>query len=102
MLPKTSRRKLAPAPPARDPAVSTIIKIRSPIIKKPGKGQGVRSNVLSPEIQSQLAPFMQTVAKAPQAALLLDYDGTLAPFRAKRDQAYPYPGVASLLQHILR
>jgi trehalose-phosphatase len=45
---------------------------------------------------------MQTVAKAPQAALLLDYDGTLAPFRAKRDQAYPYPGVASLLQHILR
>ncbi|MFZ0799227.1 MAG: trehalose-phosphatase [Terriglobales bacterium] len=53
-------------------------------------------------MQSQLTPFLQTVAQAPQAALLLDYDGTLAPFHAKRDQAYPYPGVALILQEIVR
>jgi len=57
---------------------------------------------LSPEAQSQLTPFLQTVAQASQAALLLDYDGTLAPFQAERDQAYPYPGVALVLQEIVR
>jgi trehalose 6-phosphate phosphatase len=58
--------------------------------------------VLQPEVESQLAPFLQTVARASQAALLLDYDGTLAPFRAERNRAYPYPGVALLLQEIIR
>jgi len=57
---------------------------------------------LRPEVQSQLTPFLQTVAHASHAALLLDYDGTLAPFHAQRDQAYPYPGVALLLQEIVR
>jgi trehalose 6-phosphate phosphatase len=57
---------------------------------------------LRPEVQLQLAPFLQSVAQASQSALLLDYDGTLAPFQAKRDQAYPYPGIALLLQEIVR
>ncbi len=57
---------------------------------------------MRPEVQSQLAPFLQTVAQASQAVLLLDYDGTLAPFHAQRDQAYPYPGVALILQEIVR
>ncbi len=57
---------------------------------------------MRPEAQSQLTAFLQTVAQASQAALLLDYDGTLAPFRAERDQAYPYPGVALVLQQIVR
>jgi trehalose 6-phosphate phosphatase len=61
-----------------------------------------RSNLLRPDVQSQLTPFLQTVATASHAVLLLDYDGTLAPFRAKRDQAYPYPGVVLLLQEIIR
>lgn len=56
---------------------------------------------LRPGVQSQLEPFLRRVAEASEAALLLDYDGTLAPFRAQRDQAYPYPGVTSLLQEIL-
>ena len=34
--------------------------------------------------------------------LLLDYDGTLAPFRTERSHAFPYPGVAPLLQTIIR
>jgi trehalose 6-phosphate phosphatase len=53
-------------------------------------------------VQSLFAPFLQAVTHASQAALLLDYDGTLAPFHARRDQAYPYPGVALLLQEIVR
>jgi trehalose 6-phosphate phosphatase len=57
---------------------------------------------LSPEVESQVAPFLQTVAQAPEAVLLLDYDGTLAPFHTVRHQAYPYPGVALILQEIIR
>ncbi len=57
---------------------------------------------MRPEVQSELTPFLQTVAHAAQAVLLLDYDGTLAPFKAQRDQAYPYPGVVLLLQEIVR
>jgi trehalose 6-phosphate phosphatase len=61
-----------------------------------------RSNALRSEVQSQLAPFLKTVADSPQAVLLLDYDGTLAPFHVKRDRAHTYPGVALLLQEIVR
>jgi len=57
---------------------------------------------LRPEAKSQLTPFLETLAQAPEAVLLLDYDGTVAPFRVERDQAYPYPGVALLLQEIVR
>jgi trehalose 6-phosphate phosphatase len=57
---------------------------------------------LRPEVQSALTPFLKTVAASSEAALLLDYDGTLAPFRTQRDQAYPYPGVALVLQEIVR
>lgn len=35
-------------------------------------------------------------------ALLLDYDGTLAPFIADREHAYPYPEVPELLNEIAR
>jgi trehalose-phosphatase len=53
-------------------------------------------------VQSQLTPFLHSVAQASHAVLLLDYDGTLAPFHTRRDRAYPYPGVALLLQEIVR
>src|ERR1700689_4561078 len=45
--------------------------------------------------------FMESVAQAPASALLLDYDGTLAPFCLNRQQALPYPGVTALLQEII-
>jgi trehalose-phosphatase len=66
------------------------------------KGRTKEQRVLRPEVQSQITPFLQSVAQAPHAVLLLDYDGTLAPFHTRRDQAYPYPGVALLLQEIVR
>ena len=45
--------------------------------------------------------FMNAVAQSPASALLLDYDGTLAPFCLNRQQALPYPGVTALLQEII-
>jgi trehalose 6-phosphate phosphatase len=62
----------------------------------------VTSGGLKAEVKSRLRPFLQAVAQVPAAVLLLDYDGTLAPFSARRDQAYPYPGVVPLLQEIIR
>lgn len=37
-----------------------------------------------------------------QGVLLLDYDGTLAPFAVERDRAVPYPGVTDLLCRLPR
>jgi trehalose 6-phosphate phosphatase len=48
----------------------------------------------------KIGEFLLTVAKAPLSALLLDYDGTLAPFSVDRDHATPYPGVSDLLKKI--
>lgn len=45
--------------------------------------------------------FFRELAQAHQSALLLDYDGTLAPFRQNRHEAFPYPGVAPLLKEIM-
>jgi trehalose 6-phosphate phosphatase len=33
---------------------------------------------------------------------MLDYDGTLAPFRKDPEQAFPYPGISAVLQAIVR
>lgn len=48
-----------------------------------------------------LDDFFIQVANAKRRALFLDYDGTLAPFTPRRDEALPYPGVKEALQQIL-
>lgn len=48
------------------------------------------------------AAFLQQIRTARSSVLLLDYDGTLAPFHVDRSRAYPYPGVASLLERIVQ
>ncbi len=58
--------------------------------------------MLKPETQFRIERFLKTVTQARRSLLLLDYDGTLAPFRGERDQAFPYPGSAQLLQEIAR
>lgn len=40
-----------------------------------------------------LDAFFARLAASPRRVLLLDYDGTLAPFREERGAAVPYPGV---------
>jgi trehalose 6-phosphate phosphatase len=49
-----------------------------------------------------LEQFFASLGSAQRRALLLDYDGTLAPFRVARDQAAPYTGVRALLAAMLR
>lgn len=48
-----------------------------------------------------LRDFARRLAEAPQRLLMLDYDGTLAPFRTRRDEATPYPGVRERLRHLM-
>lgn len=49
-----------------------------------------------------LEAFWARVREARRRALLLDYDGTLAPFRIERDRALPYEGVRDALASIMR
>lgn len=44
--------------------------------------------------------FFTRVAAAAKSALLLDYDGTLAPFRVEPREALPYPGVQERVAEI--
>ncbi|MCC5874968.1 MAG: trehalose-phosphatase [Candidatus Sumerlaeia bacterium] len=44
--------------------------------------------------------FFQRVGHANARILFLDYDGTLAPFRENRDEAFPAPGVREILTEI--
>ena len=45
--------------------------------------------------------FLESVGRAPRSVLMLDYDGTLAPFHVDRQKAVPYAGVTGLLQQII-
>lgn len=49
-----------------------------------------------------ITDLLNQLSHASTSVLLLDYDGTLAPFQIERDQAYPYPGILPLLEEILR
>lgn len=48
-----------------------------------------------------LDAYFHKVADAPSRTLLLDYDGTLAPFREQRDEAFPYEGVRDAVRRQL-
>jgi trehalose 6-phosphate phosphatase len=48
------------------------------------------------------APFLEQLRSAPSRVLLLDYDGTLAPFCVDRTLAFPYPQVPPLIVRIMQ
>ncbi len=48
-----------------------------------------------------LERFWSALEGAPSRVLLLDYDGTLAPFRRERDEAVPYPGVRESVRRFM-
>ena len=52
------------------------------------------------EKDDPLKTFFRELPGAARKILLLDYDGTLAPFRVERDQAVPYPGIREILTRI--
>jgi trehalose-phosphatase len=48
-----------------------------------------------------LNAFFRTLQESPRSTLMLDYDGTLAPFRVRPEKAVPYPGVRARLNRIM-
>lgn len=57
---------------------------------------------MNSDAKPQVESILRAVARSPQSLLMLDYDGTIAPFRQDPAQALPYPGVSPLLQQIIR
>jgi len=55
--------------------------------------------LLNPSLS--LDRFFTTFTPARPAVLMLDYDGTLAPFTPDRDNALPYPGVIQRLKKLV-
>jgi trehalose-phosphatase len=55
---------------------------------------------VNPEAADRLDEFFGTFAGGTDPLLLLDYDGTLAPFRVDRFKARPWAGVRELLSQI--
>jgi trehalose 6-phosphate phosphatase len=53
-------------------------------------------------LNSRIADFLSRLSRARSRALLLDYDGTLAPFTCDPSQAYPYPEIRDTLRRIQR
>src|SRR5262245_19093198 len=51
--------------------------------------------------RNDLHYFFRELSAARSRALVLDYDGTLAPFCRNRHNATPYPGVPDLLRRIM-
>jgi trehalose-phosphatase len=56
--------------------------------------------VLTPRVD--IADFQGRIASAANRVLMLDYDGTLAPFHVRPDLATPYPEIAAILEAIMR
>ncbi|MBX9811289.1 MAG: trehalose-phosphatase [Burkholderiales bacterium] len=46
--------------------------------------------------------FLERIPAARERVLMLDYDGTLAPFQVRPERAVPYPGVAGALDGIMQ
>lgn len=57
---------------------------------------------MTPEAEEKLEEFFCGLAGSPNPLLLVDFDGTLAPFRVDRFKARPWAGVRELLQRIQR
>lgn len=54
----------------------------------------------SPATYERLSDFWQSISLARRRVLIIDYDGTLAPFSSDRERAVPYSKVLPLLQHL--
>ena len=57
---------------------------------------------MTPDAKPQVEALLSAITQAPRSLLMLDYDGTLAPFHNDPQQALPYPGISPVLQGIIR
>lgn len=46
--------------------------------------------------------FIERIPKARERVLMLDYDGTLAPFQVRPERVVPYPGIVKALDEVMR
>jgi trehalose-phosphatase len=53
-----------------------------------------------PPASAKMEEYFRSLALAEESALLLDFDGTLAPFRVDPSRVHPWAGVADLLDQI--
>ncbi len=53
-----------------------------------------------PQLGEQRARFASRLKQAARPVLICDYDGTLAPFKADKMQAFPYAGIEDRLRRI--
>lgn len=72
---------------------------RHPILNEQVVEAGGQRTMTS-EAAEKLDNFFAALRGAPGSILLLDYDGTLAPFRVDRFRAQPFAGVSELLRKI--
>jgi trehalose-phosphatase len=52
-------------------------------------------------VTGEYTTFFDSIAAAKSRVLIVDYDGTVAPFHPDRRRAVPYPGVSALLRQIM-
>lgn len=57
--------------------------------------------MLDVDVQPTLRRFLDELSRSAQSVLALDYDGTLAPFRIDRFQAFPYPGIREKIRALV-
>lgn len=55
---------------------------------------------ISAGTRNKIEDFFAQLSRASARALLIDYDGTIAPFQQQRSKALPYPKVSELLKKI--
>jgi len=67
--------------------------------ERAGCQRGVPVQVLTSRFG--LSEFLAGISKAASRLLMLDYDGTLAPFQVRPDRAVPYPGVTEALRELM-
>lgn len=58
-------------------------------------------NAVATVFRSDYSAFLDEVASAQERLLLLDYDGTLAPFTVQRTRAVPYRRIPSLIDSLM-
>jgi trehalose-phosphatase len=63
---------------------------------------GPKSAMRKLSSKGDLSAFFERLPRARERLLMLDYDGTIAPFSARRDEATPDPAVLDVLDEILR
>jgi trehalose 6-phosphate phosphatase len=68
------------------------------LLKDLGNFEG--ESTRTPQTAECLEEFFAAVRRAPQSILLLDYDGSMAPFRVDRFQARPWAGARELLARV--